>query len=56
MKEIDNILLKRLLKKPVNPTTSEIDKIIGFYKTILELEEDDVQPFLHLHLQEHSPA
>ena len=48
MKEIDNILLKRLLKKPINPTTSEIDKIIGFYKTILELEgskEPDISTY-----------
>ena len=38
MKQSENISLKRLLKKTKDFNSSELDKIIGFYKTILELE------------------
>ena len=38
MKESENIILKRLLRKTTGFYFSELDKIIGFYKTILELE------------------
>lgn len=38
MKQSDNISLKRLLRKTRVSHASELDKIIGFYKTILELE------------------
>ena len=38
MKESVNIILKRLLRKTTGFYFSELDKIIGFYKTILELE------------------
>lgn len=38
MKQSDNISLKRLLRKTRVSHATELDKIIGFYKTILELE------------------
>ena len=38
MKQSENILLKRVLRKTRVSHFSELDKIIGFYKTILELE------------------
>lgn len=38
MKQSENIIVKRLLRKTIGPYFSELDKIIGFYKTILELE------------------
>lgn len=38
MKQSDNISLKRLLSKTRVSHATELDKIIGFYKTILELE------------------
>lgn len=38
MKQSDNISLKRLLRKTRISHATELDKIIGFYKTILELE------------------
>ena len=38
MKQSDNISLKRLLRKTRVSHASELDKIIDFYKTILELE------------------
>lgn len=38
MKQSENISLKRLLKKTKDFHSSELDKIIGFYKTVLELE------------------
>ncbi|MDE6560733.1 MAG: AAA family ATPase [Muribaculaceae bacterium] len=38
MKQSENILLKRVLRKTKVSQFSELDKIIGFYKTILELE------------------
>ncbi len=38
MKQSENLILKRLLRKTIGPYFSELDKIIGFYKTILELE------------------
>lgn len=38
MKQSENILLKNLLKKTSTIFSSELDKIIGFYKSILELE------------------
>ncbi len=38
MKQSDNISLKRLLRKTRVSYATELDKIIGFYKTILELE------------------
>lgn len=38
MKQSENILLKRLLRKTNDYHHSELDKIIEFYKTILELE------------------
>lgn len=38
MKQSENIILKRLLRKTTGFYFSELDKIIGFYKTILELE------------------
>lgn len=38
MKQSDNISLKRLLRKTRVSHASELDKIIGFYKTILEFE------------------
>lgn len=38
MKQSDNISLKRLLRKVRVSHASELDRIIGFYKTILELE------------------
>lgn len=38
MKQSDNISLKRLLRKVRISHASELDRIIGFYKTILELE------------------
>ncbi|MDD6622779.1 MAG: AAA domain-containing protein [Bacteroidales bacterium] len=48
MKQTENISLKRLLRKTNNPYHSELDKIISFYKTILELErckEPDVSTY-----------
>lgn len=38
MKQSENISLKRLLRKTKDFHSSELDKIIGFYKTVLELE------------------
>lgn len=38
MKQSDNISLKRLLRKVRVSHASELDRILGFYKTILELE------------------
>lgn len=38
MKQSDNLVLSRLLKKTKTTYISELDRIIGFYKTILELE------------------
>ena len=38
MKQSDNISLKRLLRKTKVSHFSELDNIIGFYKTILEFE------------------
>lgn len=38
MKPSENISLKRLLRKTKDFHPSELDKIIGFYKTVLELE------------------
>lgn len=38
MKQSDNLVLSRLLKKTRTTYISELDRIIGFYKTILELE------------------
>lgn len=38
MKQSDNISFKRLLRKVKVSHASELDRIIGFYKTILELE------------------
>lgn len=38
MRQSDNISLKRLLRKMRVSHATELDKIIGFYKTILELE------------------
>lgn len=40
MKLSNNISLKRLLRKVSVSHASELDEIIGFYKTILELERD----------------
>lgn len=48
MKQSDNISLKRLLRKTGTAYSSELDKIIGFYKTILELErskEPDISTY-----------
>lgn len=48
MKQSDNISLKRLLRKTGTSYLSELDKIIGFYKTILELErskEPDISTY-----------
>lgn len=48
MKQSDNISLKRLLRKTGTTFSSELDKIIGFYKTILELErskEPDISTY-----------
>lgn len=38
MKQSENISLKRLLKKTKDFHSSELDKIIGFYKTVLNIE------------------
>ena len=46
MKQSENILLKRVLTKTKVSQFSELDKIIGFYKTIVELErskEPDIE-------------
>lgn len=48
MKQSENISLKRLLRKSKDFHSSELDKIIGFYKTVLELErskEPDIATF-----------
>ena len=50
MKQSGNISLKRLLRKTRVSHATELDKIIGFYKTILELErskEPDIATYYH---------
>lgn len=38
MKQSPNISLQRLLRKTKDSYHSELDKIIGFYKTVLEFK------------------
>lgn len=48
MKQSENISLKRLLRNTKDFHSSELDKIIGFYKTVLELErskEPDIDTY-----------
>jgi predicted nucleic acid-binding Zn-ribbon protein len=40
MKQSDNLVLSRLLKITKTTYISELDRIIGFYKTVLELERN----------------
>ncbi len=40
MKQSDNLVLSRLLKKTKTTYISELDRIIGFYTTVLELERN----------------
>ena len=40
MKQSDNLVLSRLLKTTKTTYISELDRIIGFYKTVLELERN----------------
>lgn len=48
MKQSDNRYLRRLLKNDMDSSDSELEKIVSFYKTILELErikEPDITTF-----------